>query len=145
MSDFDLNAYREAIEIPTVVLNEKRYESRVLSVDEWVPFAIRMGKYVTKLKELLPEGSEAEDSDFDDADPIRLAEVQADWNTLRKEYFTAIFDHLKVWYKPWTWFRPNIIKELENLPSRDVIFGDFFALRAAATMVTARKIQKKSE
>lgn len=142
MSEFDVDAYLDAIEIPTIKINGKRYEARVLSVEEWSPYQIRMNDYFEGLRKLLPEDTDLEKLDkvekSEVSDLEKLDELNLSYGILRIDYFEALFGHWKSKFKPWTWFRPDLVKELENLPNRDVVFGDFFALRVAASMTSAR-------
>jgi hypothetical protein len=142
MTEFDVDAYLEAIEIPAIKINGKRYEARVLSVEEWSPYQVRYAQYLDALHELLPEEKKDKgfekvaDADFIDQEKLQL--LKDGWDILRVDYFYALFGHWKSKFKPWTWFRPNLIRELENLPNKDVVFGDFFALRVAAGRMSAR-------
>lgn len=127
MSEFDVDAYLEAIDCPAVRIKNKRYEGKILSAEQWLPFQQRMSGYVDSFEKIKPEEEIPSPHDL-----IEIAKVQLQWDRLRRDYFIALFGHLKKWYLPWTWFQPNIVKELEALPNRDTVFGDFFGLRAAA-------------
>lgn len=126
MTHFDADAYLEAIEKPSLTIGGRVYEGELLSLEEYLPFIKRLNKFAELNTEELK-------------DPVEIAKLEIEYESLRQDFFRAIFP------KKWIYLiHGDPVKKLQKLPFKDKIFGDFFGLCAAAVSPKApEQIKKK--